>query len=286
MDMLLTKVVEMKWNGRNKRHFTEKGHTFTKMGESFLVKVEELSKGSHIIIELKCDFCKREYERKYKSYLYYKDAHPLNNHIDCCNKCVYKKNELQYIEKYGVSYLTKLESFKEEHLYVGIEKAKVKFEKRDFILIDTVYTHSNDKLEFVCKSHVKKGSQHLSWTQFNRGFGCKYCSYDRLSDARQGEDNPNWNSDISGKIRDYARREEGYFTWRKNVLTRDDYKCVICETEDELVVHHKDGYHWCKERRIDITNGETLCGSCHRDFHSIYGVKRNTEEQFIEWMKV
>ena len=52
-----------------------------------------------------------------------------------------------------------------------------------------------------------------------------------------------------------------------------------------LNAHHKDGYHWCVERRHDVTNGVTLCDECHKEFHDIYGNRNNTEEQYNEFIE-
>ena len=49
-------------------------------------------------------------------------------------------------------------------------------------------------------------------------------------------------------------------------------------------MHHLDSYNWCKEKRVDDTNGITLCENCHKNFHNIYGRGDNTKEQFEEWI--
>ena len=72
--------------------------------------------------------------------------------------------------------------------------------------------------------------------------------------------------------------------WRISVIKRDNGKCVLCEENGKLEVHHLDGYHWCKSRRYDIDNGVTLCSECHKEFHSIYTTKNNTEEQFKKFI--
>jgi len=55
---------------------------------------------------------------------------------------------------------------------------------------------------------------------------------------------------------------------------------------NSLNAHHKDGYHWCIDKRLDISNGETLCTDCHKSFHKLYGNKNNTKEQYNEWLKI
>ncbi len=70
----------------------------------------------------------------------------------------------------------------------------------------------------------------------------------------------------------------------KAVLKRDNYTCTICgQRGGDLQVHHLNGFAWDKENRYNIDNGTTLCKSCHRTFHSIYGQKHATKEQFYEY---
>lgn len=65
---------------------------------------------------------------------------------------------------------------------------------------------------------------------------------------------------------------------RKEILDRDNNKCVICKSGDNLQVHHRQ-YHfsrmmnvfknpWEYENRLLIT----LCESCHQKGHRLYKV--------------
>lgn len=60
-------------------------------------------------------------------------------------------------------------------------------------------------------------------------------------------------------------------------------KCGNSKSRD-INAHHKDGYHWCKDKRYDINNGVCLCQKCHKEFHSIYGIKNNTEIQWLRFL--
>jgi endogenous inhibitor of DNA gyrase (YacG/DUF329 family) len=119
-----------------------------------------------------------------------------------------------------------------------------------------------------------------------------YCSIEckniHASKTYVGENNPKWNPNISHEDRERNRNLPGYWDWRLSVYKRDSFTCRCCGDNKggNLVAHHKDGYHWCKERRTDITNGVTLCEDCHSDFHNTYGFSHNSEEQFNEWLLI
>lgn len=49
--------------------------------------------------------------------------------------------------------------------------------------------------------------------------------------------------------------------------------------------HRLDGWSWCKERRLDVSNGVTLCEGCHKSFHAAYGNNSNTEAQYEDFRR-
>ncbi|WP_373864528.1 hypothetical protein [Paenibacillus humicus] len=40
-----------------------------------------------------------------------------------------------------------------------------------------------------------------------------------------------------------------------------------------------------RDRRVDVTNGVTLCKTCHDDFHRLYGRRNNNEVQLSEFIR-
>ena len=102
----------------------------------------------------------------------------------------------------------------------------------------------------------------------------------------KGENHPNWNPNLTQEERENGRNIEGYTQFIKDVLKRDNYTCQITgkKSTPDLEVHHLDGYHWCKEKRIDVDNGITICRAIHYLFHNIYGRHYNTKEQFKEFL--
>lgn len=102
--------------------------------------------------------------------------------------------------------------------------------------------------------------------------------------ANRGPKNVNYNKDIPDSYRIAKRQTPEDMHWKKEVYKRDNYQCQICLSNEKIRAHHLNGWLWAINERYDINNGITLCYDCHRDFHSIYGVGKNTKEQFIEFI--
>lgn len=65
---------------------------------------------------------------------------------------------------------------------------------------------------------------------------------------------------------------------RKEVIERDQYKCVICNSKEDLQVHHRQ-YHFVKATKKFKVPWDypqhlliTLCSNCHSRGHSKYKV--------------
>lgn len=105
----------------------------------------------------------------------------------------------------------------------------------------------------------------------------------KLCSERSGPNHYKWKQDRSLVDVRIRHRMKNFTT---GVMTRDNFICQKCLIRGgNLVAHHLDGYHWCKEKRQDIDNGITLCKECHLCFHKSYGFINNTREQFEEFMR-
>ncbi len=64
------------------------------------------------------------------------------------------------------------------------------------------------------------------------------------------------------------RKTHEYETWRQAVLKRDGYTCAQCGTcSCELHAHHIVPWAEDQKRRLDVSNGLTLCSRCHLAAH-------------------
>ena len=65
---LVSKIAKAKWGLKNKKHYESLGYIFTKYGDEFEVKVEDLTKGSCVKVWCICDNCGCDLMPTYKDY--------------------------------------------------------------------------------------------------------------------------------------------------------------------------------------------------------------------------
>lgn len=165
-------------------------------------------------------------------------------------------------------------------------KLSVKQGTTIWVDVEDVDTNCKSIVEYdcdCCKS-ITKG-EFRQYVGLKKIDGKNYCApcYHRL--FLSGENNVNWNLNLSDEDRLSDRKYLEYTEFVRRVIKRDNYTCHYCgKRNNNIEVHHLDGYNWCKEKRVDDTNGVTLCADCHKAFHSIYGYGNNTKEQFEEWI--
>lgn len=82
---------------------------------------------------------------------------------------------------------------------------------------------------------------------------------------------------------DIREREKCKATVGKECLIKANFNCDICGKNGQLHAHHLNGWHWAVSERFDINNLVALCHGCHSYFHSLYGTKNNTKEQYVEF---
>ena len=67
---------------------------------------------------------------------------------------------------------------------------------------------------------------------------------------------------------------------RKKCLKRDNYTCQSCYKQTKLSVHHLAGYN--KIPNEPITNLISICDSCHKFQHKMYGYP-STYQEYMKW---
>lgn len=99
--LLLSKTAIEKWSRFNKQYYVEAGYKFTKMNDTFEVKIEDLSKTSNAIVKLTCDYCGAEYSISWKQFVLREER--VNKKGSCLDpKCRSLRLKETMILKYGV----------------------------------------------------------------------------------------------------------------------------------------------------------------------------------------
>lgn len=165
------------------------------------------------------------------------------------------------------------------------------FQQENCVLLSKTYENGRQKLDYICSCGNKAK---ISFEKFKTGQRCQSCKATKISEKTKGVPRPNWSGenhpmwkpDRTDEERLADRKFQEYHQWRKLVFEKDGFTCLSCgQVGKSLNAHHKDGWNWCIERRLDVDNGATLCSTCHNDFHKEYGKGNNTCQQFEEFLK-
>lgn len=95
--------------------------------------------------------------------------------------------------------------------------------------------------------------------------------------SEETESNENLIDDLFEKKLDQSVRSSAeYRKFREGVLKRDKNKCVFCGATELLCVHYIVPFTKNNSLAMDVSNGQTLCESCHAGVHGKPQFKRRT----------
>lgn len=117
--MLLTETVKIKWNKNQKQKYISKGYNYTKIGDEFEAKIEDVPINNKVTVEVRCDYCGSVYAISYENFNKQRNRCIIKK--DACKNCTNKKAEEANLLKYGVRSTFQLEEVKEK-----IKKSNIK----------------------------------------------------------------------------------------------------------------------------------------------------------------
>ncbi|OAO82597.1 HNH endonuclease [Anoxybacillus flavithermus] len=169
---------------------------------------------------------------------------------------------------------------------------RVKKGTKIVVLVSDLPETSGIEIEYQCNSCKQIFKTRYYRYLKNEHDLCKSCNMKRIAldknniSKRSGINHPKYNPNLTDKERECGRNYPEYIEWRKRVYEECSYTCQCCGDNKggNLVAHHLNGWHWCKDERFVDFNGIALCESCHNKFHKKYGYQNNTREQFIEFL--
>lgn len=283
--MLISETTEMKWNAKNKKRYVELGYEYTKMGDTFTISTQDMSKRCQNLIDVKCDYCGVTYKTKWA--VYWK-GRLSGLQKDCCSNpnCTGKKASEVMELKHGVKYSAYMPS--------AIAKRKATCVERYGTENPFASTIIKDK---ICVTNMAKyGVPYTQQNKMVRAKTAQTCkqrygvdNYVELFRGRFiGENSPVWKGGA-----EYSRAERAthdYVSWRKSVFAKDQYTCQKCGAKngmgEKIVLHAHHILNWADniECRYDTQNGITLCDKCHIVFHQQFGKHNNSYEQILRFL--
>lgn len=145
--------VSIKWHPSNKNRFVELGYKFTKMGDAFEIPAHLLSKGSKVMVKVRCDNCGAEFTKMFYDHL---------RHGDNCCECSKLQRVKTNLDKYGVENFVQSKEFVEKrnatmlNKYgtihaLQVDKCKEKFKETCIQNNGTEYPMQSNKVKEKCK---------------------------------------------------------------------------------------------------------------------------------------
>lgn len=282
--MLLSKNATVVWNSRNKRHYTDLGYHFTKMGEQFNVAVEDLTSGSQAVVDLRCDYCGRTYQMTWYCYAALKRKLLTT---DCCGNCSSVKAAESVNKKYGgYSELFHQSNDKRVATNMKLYGAANPFSSKT--IQDRIVSSNMKKYGVPYSQQNPEVRSKTMRTCFERYGVPNYIELYKGSFIK--ENSPCWKGGVENSRAERSTFE--YNTWREHVFQRDGYSCMKCGRHNGdgvavvLNAHHINNWADNPELRFAESNGITLCDKCHQSFHSMFGKRFNNAEQLQEFLSV
>lgn len=233
--MILNNNVTIKINNSNLNYYKKLGYDVTP-NDITSVNVKDLSKGSHILIDVKCDICSIEKKIKYNS-LYKNDY--LTEYM--CVKCK-RKNNLK--EKYGVENIFQLNSTKNKIKETNLKKYGVEYITQS---IDIKNKIKNTNIEKYGKEHHLQNENiknKIKTTNMKRYGVDNISKLERIKKKKEKTCYKNFGvkyisqTDFFKDIINEKVIKKLKIKYKKDIIGVDDYnyfiKCEICEKIYEI----------------------------------------------------
>lgn len=222
-------------------------------------------------VKKECSICKKVFEVAKSK---------VNRRFCCSDECRWK-NGMSQSAKEKMS-LNKIAFYKNGGISPRTGK-KHTLETKNKISAKNINPSEETRLKMSCSQKKKPkifGIKHSEETKKKIGFvhlGRKHT--EETKNKQRGANHPGWKGGITNE-NTRIRNSEEYKIWRKAVYQRDNYTCVWCGGRGErLNADHIKPFSLFPELRFEISNGRTLCVSCHKTTKS-YGNKHKTRSDY------
>lgn len=245
--------VKVKWNGRNKQHFIDRGYIFTTLGDEFTVLSSDLTSGSDALVEVMCDYCGEVKSILYNQY--YKQVIERNLSTYGCKDCASERNsDLFKITKKGFVNVKQCQTRFYQNIVYAIDQEKFDSLNNDQrILLGEIIRFCEEKGKFPSEKEMSNKNGYVSRTQFYKFFNTKKFTdiYDYVYPLQ------------SGTIR------KDILKIQKEKSKPDFYECHKCNVSKEFTSEYF--------RTSDVSKFglKTTCKECDNKYANLLRYKHN-----------
>ena len=154
----------MKWSKSIKSYYTQKGYVFTKYGDCFEVKVEDLSKGCKQLVLVQCDYCGKQYKKMYSVHI----KNTANNPKCACQNCGNIKQREVIKAKYGVDNISQLPEIQDKIRQNNLKKYGVSNPSQLSSIKEKVKQSSRQKYGVDYYQQTKEYKESVQKTSLNK----------------------------------------------------------------------------------------------------------------------
>ncbi|MBU3186666.1 hypothetical protein [Clostridium estertheticum] len=187
-------------------------------------------------------------------------------------------------------------------------KERLKIINPNIEILSKTYINAHEPLE--CKCLIDGNIFTPPWNSLQHGVGCSVCYFK----SRRGENNNKWKGGIT-QLTFYLRHH--LQQWRVDSFIKYNSRCDITGSNKECQIHHFHNFsdilietlevlnlpiyqqinkytieelesieNMCTKIHYDYGLGVCLCKEEHKLFHSAYGIKNNTKEQYDKFRRL
>lgn len=225
MAILEGQKAKVKWNSANKEWYIKKGYIFTKIKDTLIVDVIDLTPSATNIVEFSCDYCYEKgiitvYHRQWNVQL--RSMKTIQKHT--CINCSGKKK----IESKKILGTVYTDNSRKAHdkFKLSFDNIKSSFESKNYMILTENYLNNKQLLQFVCRIHSDIGVQTTTADRINRiKHNCKACQkeqdiYNIKNSLEELDSLQIYKEVLSGKIKAFP---SGFFKYSKS----EDIKKIL-----------------------------------------------------------
>ena len=170
--MIIDGFVEVKWHSINKKHYTDKGYVFSKMGNFFTVNVNDLKHGSHVMVRVMCDVCEKERNVEYCEYL-----RNISNYdyFACSMKCSMQKRTKTNLIIFGVENVFQNKKIRKKADDTIILRYGTKYASQNIDIKKKVEKTNLERLGCACPFQNEEVKNKMKVTNLEK-YGCENAS--------------------------------------------------------------------------------------------------------------